>query len=345
MRVGLLGFSQSGKRTLFSLLTGHAASRLRQEDGVVEGIAAVRDSRVDTLAKLAKPERTKYAEIHAVLCPDVALSSDERDWLDIARRCDLLCGVIRAFSAAEVYHPQGSVDPDRDRRNLASELLLADLELVEKRLERLGKEKRAGQTPTQAMEEKVLEKCRSAVENGHRLDTAGLEPHEIKAVKSLEFLTLLPILWTYNVDESGLADSPGKGPDAFVVSGPIEREIMEMPDAEERSAYLLSLGLGSSGLERLSHAAYDMLGLMSFYTIGPDEVRAWTIRKGTKAPEAAGKIHRDIERGFIRVEVIKYDDLVAAGGEDAAKKAGRVQVKGRDYVIEDGDVCHFRFNV
>jgi len=172
-----------------------------------------------------------------------------------------------------------------------------------------------------------------------------LSVEELSAICSLNLVTLMPVLWIYNVDEDRVAGSRGEGGDVFLISALIEKEIMGIEDPVERDEYLKALNLDSSGLDRLNSAAYDALGLMSFYTMGKDEVRAWTIRKGTPAPAAGGKIHSDIERGFIRVEVIKYDDLVAAGSEAAAKSQGKAHLKGKDYVMEDGDICHFRFNV
>jgi ribosome-binding ATPase len=217
------------------------------------------------------------------------------------------------------------------------------MELVEKRLERIAKEKRSGQTPQQVSEERTLRKCMQTMESGQRLDVAGLGPEDRAAIPHLDLLTLLPVLTAYNVDEDAVAKSFGPG--TLTVSAKIEQEITAIENPEERREYLTAMGLQSSGLDRMNAATYDALGLMSFYTVGKDEVRAWTIRKGATAPEAGGKIHTDIARGFIRVEVIKYDDLVAAGSEQAARSQGKVQTKGRDYVMQDGDICHFLFNV
>lgn len=346
MRIGILGYPQAGKKTLFALLTGRHVSPSRKEAEAVEGVASIRDQRVDALSKLVQPERTRYAENNFVLLPDITPGGTERVWLEAARRCDLLCIVVRAFASPDVYHHAGEVNADRDRSSLDAELLVADLELIERRLERIAKEKRGGQTAVQAREEQVLRKCQEAVGNGHPVRSLQLEEHEEKAIRSLGFLTMLPILWAVNVDEGDLRDSKWPGANnVFVVSCRIEEEIAGLQDESERLEYMQSIGLSASGLDRLNAAAYDTLGLMSFYTIGKDEVRAWTVRKGAKAPEAAGKIHSDIERGFIRADVMKFDDLVAAGSEEAVRKAGKEHLKGKDYVIEDGDICHFRFSV
>jgi GTP-binding protein YchF len=345
MKIALLGLPQSGKKTLFTLLTGREVPEHINEGESLEGVALIRDPRVDVLTEIAKPDKTKYAENKVVLCPDMAEGAGKREWLDAARRCDLLCLVVRDFASESVYHPCGSVDAARDRRALQTELLLADLELIEKRLERLAKEKKGGKTPAQAREEDVLMKCRDAVENERGINTLGLNEEEMDAIRSLNLVTLMPILFISNVDEDRVGSSEGAEENLFLISALIEKEIMEMDDPAERDEYLKSIGLQSSGLDRLNAAAYDALGLMSFYTMGKDEVRAWTIRKGTPAPSAGGKIHSDIERGFIRVEVIKYDDLTAAGSEAAAKAQGKAHLKGKDYIMEDGDICHFRFNV
>ncbi len=345
MKIALLGLPQSGKRTLFSLLTGREVSEHRTEGESVEGVAPIRDPRVDVIAGIAKPDKIKYAENKIVLCPDIAEGSGKREWLDAARRCDLLCVVVRAFTSERIYHPSGSVDAERDRRTLNTEFLLADLELIEKRLERIAKEKKAGRTAAQVKEEQTLLRCREAIEAEKNIISLELDQEELASVKSLNLVTLMPLLWVYNVEEDKVAGNRVEDGDFFTVSALIEKEIMGMEDPEERREYLEALGLASSGLDRLNAAAYDKLGLMSFYTMGKDEVRAWTIRKETPAPAAGGKIHSDIERGFIRVEIIKYDDLTGAGSEAAVKSQGKALLKGKDYIIEDGDICNFRFNV
>lgn len=344
LKVALLGFPQAGKKTFFSLLTGRGPLALKEGESL-EGIAPIYDPRVETLAGIFKPEKVKFAENIIVLCPDV-VAGDKRAWLEAARRCDLSCLVVRAFTSAEVYHPAGSVDPERDRQALESELVLADLEMIETRLERMAKEKRAGPSPRLLQEERALIKVREILEKEMRLVALQLEPAEREPIKSLGLLALKPHMWAYNVDENCLAaGDSAAAPDVFRFSCRIEQEIMTLDSAEERAAYLKELGVAASGLDRLNQAAYAALGLMSFYTVVSNEVRAWTIRKGSTAPAAAGKVHSDIERGFIRVEIIKFDDLIAAGSEAAAKAQGKVLVKGRDYTIEDGDICHFRFNV
>jgi hypothetical protein len=326
---------------LFTLLTGRDVPASLRPDEAIEGIAPIRDPRVDTLAEICKPERTVYAENNFVLCPDVV--SGTRGWLDTARRCDLLCLVARAFDDEGVFHPEGSVDASRDIETLKGELLLADMEIAEKRLERMEKEKRAGLSSSAQVEYQALKKSMAALEAETRLDSVEMDAHESTATRSLEFVTNIPFLPVLNVSEDALSSPPPEG--AVSVSCLIEQEIMAIEDPDERRVFLEDLGLESSGVDRVNAAAYEAQGLLSIYTTGTDEARAWTVRRGALAPTAGGKIHSDIERGFIRVEIIKYDDFVAEGSEKDAKESGKMQLKGKDYVIEDGDICHFLFNV
>ena len=341
MKIALLGLPQAGKKTLFALLTGREVPPSRKPEESVEGIATIYDSRVDALAEICEPEKKVYAENNFVLCPDVVEGT--RAWLDAARRCDLLCLVVRDFADEGVFHPAGSIDAARDLETVKGELLLADMEIAEKRLERMEKEKRAGLSASAKVEFQALEKCMKALESEQRLDSVELDAHEGAAIRSLEFVSDLPVLPVYNVAESALTAAPQDG--GVSVSCLIEQEIMGMDDPGERRLFLQDLGLESSGVDRVNAAAYEAQGLLSFYTTGKDEVRAWTVRRGSAAPVAGGKIHSDIERGFIRVEIIKYDHFISEGSEKAAKDAGRMQLKGKDYVIEDGDTCHFLFNV
>ncbi len=342
MKIALIGLPQAGKRTLFTLLTGRHVPDGRKPGETVEGISAIRDPRIGTLADMFKPEKTTYAENNFVLCPD-AEGGGSHEWLDAARRCHLVCLVLRSFDDESVYHPAGSVNADRDRQNLEAELLLADMALVETRLERLARESKSGLKPEQEREKAVLDRAMARLEEGERLEGLELSDSERASVRSLDLVTFLPVLRVYNVSEADLgAELPAA---SVAVSVQIEAEVAEMDDVEERREYLEALGLTAPGVDRVSAAAYDALGLMSYYTVGEDECRAWTIRKGALAPEAGGSIHSDIERGFIRAEVMAYEDFVRAGSELAAKNQGLMQTRGRDYVVEDGDIMHFLFNV
>ncbi len=345
MKIAILGLAQTGKKTLFTLLTGRPVPDARKSGEALEGIAPIHDHRVDALSALYRPKKTTYAENQFVLCPDITSGggSTARQWMDAARRCDLLCLLVRAFDSPDVFHPSGSVDPARDRAMIESELLLADMQLVDTRLQRIAKEKKGGRTAAQDLEEEILKRFNAALEEEKFLSTVKLAPDEELAIKSLDFVTRTPLIIAYNISE----DDIGKdfGPGVFTISCAIESEIAAIDDDEERQAFMEDLGITRSSLDRINAALYDALGLMSFYTAGEDECRAWTIRKGSSAPVAGGKIHSDIERGFIRVEVMKYDDLMACGSEQKVKQAGKMQLNGKDYVIADGDICHFLFNV
>ena len=343
MKIAILGLAQTGKKTLFTLLTGRDVPATRKPGEAIEGVAPIHDSRVDALSKLYNPNKTTYAENQFVLCPDVSEGATSRQWMEAARRCDLLCLLVRSFDSPEVFHPSGSVDPERDRAMIETELLLADMQLVETRLERIAKEKKGGQTSEQKLEEEVLQRFSATLEEEKFLSSVELDEQEEKVVRSLDLVTRKPLLYTYNVSEDDIGKDFGSG--VFTISCEIESEIAAIDDAAERQEFMEAMGIEEPSLDRINAALYDALGLMSFYTTGEDECRAWTIRKGSLAPVAGGKIHSDIERGFIRAEVMKFDDLLEAGSEQAVKQAGKMQTQGKDYIIEDGDICHFLFNV
>ncbi len=343
MKIAILGLAQTGKKTLFTLLTSRPVPDGRKPGEAIEGVAPINDSRVGALSDLYQPQKTTYAENQFVLCPDITDSSTSRLWMDPARRCDLLCLLIRSFDSPDVFHPSGSVDADRDRSMIETELLLADMQLVETRLKRLTKEMKNNPTPEQILEEGILQRCNTALEEEQFLSTVKLDPDEERAIRSLDFVTRIPLLYAYNVSEDDIGKDFGSG--VFTISCEIENEIAGIDEEEERLEFMEAMGIAEPSLDRINAALYDALGLMSFYTSGEDECRAWTIRKDSTAPVAGGKIHSDIERGFIRVEVMKYDDLMALGSEQGVKQAGKMQLNGKDYVIEDGDICHFLFNV
>jgi len=339
MKIALIGLPQAGKRTLFTLLTGRAVPESRKPGETIEGVAWVRDPRVDALHGIFQPKKTTYAENNFVLCPDATTGGESYEWLEAARRCHLVCLVVRAFEDDGVYHPAGSVHANRDRENLEAELLLADMELVEKRLERLARESKSGLNPEQGREKEVLDKAMACLEENRCLRELDLTESERATVRSLDLVTFLPVLAVYNVSEEELGTDFGAG--AAAVSCQIESEVAAIEEEDERAEFLEALGLQSPGLDRVNAAAYDALGLMSYYTVGEDECRAWTIRKGASAPEAGGVIHTDIEGGFIRAEVMKYDDFIAAGTEAEARNRGHLSTRGRDYIVEDGDIMHF----
>jgi GTP-binding protein YchF len=339
MKIALIGLPQSGKRTLFTLLTARPVPESRRPGETVEGVAWVRDPRVDALKGIFKPKKTTYAENNFVLCPDATTGGESYEWMNAARRCHLVLLVLRAFDDDGVYHPAGSVNANRDRENLEAELLLADMELVEKRLERLARESKSGLNPEQDREKSVLDQAMACLEDNRPLSELTLTENEMSTVRSLDLVTFLPVLPVYNVSEDDLSADHGVGTAA--VSCQIESEVAAIEDEAERAEFLEALGLESPGLDRVNAAAYDALGLMSYYTVGEDECRAWTVRKGASAPEAGGTIHSDIERGFIRAEVMRYEDFIDAGTEPEARNRGHLSTRGRDYIVEDGDIMHF----
>ena len=334
MKIALIGLPQAGKRTLFSLLTKRTLPESLKPGEAVEGVAAVRDPRVDELSGIFRPEKTTYAANHFVLCPDATAGGESHDWLDASRRCHLVCLVLRAFEDDGVYHPAGSVDAGRDRQNLEAELLLADMVLVEKRLERLARESKSGLKPEQKLEQAVLNKAWAHLEEGHRLIDLDLTQSETAAVRSLDLVTFLPVLPVYNTSDGNIATDFGPG--SVSVSCRTEAEVAAIDDPAERLEFLEALGLSQPGLDRVNTAAYEALGLMSYYTVGEDECRAWTIHRGATAPEAGGRIHSDIERGFIRAEVMRYDDFLIVRSEAEARNRGmhagpRLHRRGRQH--------------
>jgi GTP-binding protein YchF len=347
MKIGLVGFPGAGKSTVFGALTGldPAAGAGAAGDKARVGVVKVPDPRVDALAALYEPRKKTYAE---VVFTDVAGSRSggiDRGVLNAMRSLDALCQVVRSFPS-----PTGEdAEPLREILGLATETILADLELVEQRLARLAKER----GPAKEREMPLLERLRTALEEERALRDLELSGEERRALAGYAFLTLKPLLLVLNVAEEDVAAPPApqiesaakeRGLGLVVLSAKVEREIAQMPAAEQ-AEFLASLGLFEPASHRFLRAAYELLDLISMLTAGPDECRAWPIPRGTPAPRAAGKIHSDIERGFIRAEVVRFEDLVELGSEARCREAGKLRVEGKSYVIQDGDVVNFRFNV
>ncbi len=352
MKVGILGFPRSGKTTIFNSMTGaHAAVGAFGSRDANVAVIKVPDARIDALVEVYKPRKHVYAEIQFVdIAPNE--SGGERKILDSAaltllRNVDALVHVVRAFASEEVVHPLDAVDPVRDCKTLEEELLFCDLIVVEKRLERLEKEHRKD------LEYDALTRCRDAIESGTPLRNVELTPQQEQAVAGFGFLSRKPLLLLGNYGEEAIGTPDPAGIEQYAAEcgqvgialcGAMELEVGELPE-EERQAFRDDLGLGEESRVRFIHAAYDALGLMSFLTAGEPEVHAWTIPKGYTAVEAAGRIHSDIQRGFIRAEVVHFDDFMAAGSMAKAKEHGHVRLEGKDYIVRDGDIILFRFNV
>ncbi len=358
-KMGIVGLPNVGKSTLFNALTRTAAAQAANfpfctiEPNV--GEVAVPDARLERLAEIAGskqtiPTRMTFVDIAGLVKGASKGEGLGNQFLANIREVDAIAHVLRCFEDGDVTHVEGRVDPVADAEIITTELMLADMESIERRLQNLTRKLRGGDKEAQ-QQDRLLRAALEALEEGRPARTVAVAEEDRKAWKMLQLLTAKPVLYVCNVDEasaaSGNAHSEAvvkmaaeEGNAHVVISAAIEEEIAQLPP-EEAALFLEEMGLEEPGLDRLIRAGYALLGLETFFTIGPKEARAWTIRKGTTAPEAAGVIHGDFEKGFIRAETIAYDDFVAHGGELGAKEAGRMRVEGKSYVVQDGDVMHF----
>lgn len=359
LRAGLIGFPSSGKSALFQLLTS-AREAPRPGGGKAEanvGVARVPDDRLDRLTELFKPRKhvpatVEFADIAGTGGPKAGASA----LLDVAafRNADALLHVVRMFRDPAVPHPSGSVDPARDVRTMEDELILADLGVVERRLERLERDLKKGSNPDLKKEQEILHRCREALEGGKPLRALELGGEEAKRLRGFQFLSAKPLLLVLNLDEEDLpkADDAvalagvqefiaGAATRAVPICAKIELEIAQLEEGDAQ-AFMADLGLKESGLDRVIRASYDLLGYISFFTVGEDENRAWSIPRNTTAQLAAGEIHSDIQRGFIRAEVVRYEQLLARGSIAACREHGELRLEGKEYIVQDGDVINFR---
>ncbi len=365
MQIGIIGLPTSGKTTIFNALTRGNVQPASYSSGkfdVHTGMVDVPDERLGVLAHMFNPRKVTHAKVQYNDIAGVAKGAGERGGLEPAllnllSQSDALIDVIRVFDDANVPHPEGSVDPARDVQTLQTELLLSDLVAVEKRLERLKEEVgKKGGTPqekeTRAREVELFQRLRVHLEAERPLRELDLSDDEVKSLRGFGLLTIKPTMVIYNLDETQaeIPDSKSQDPTSRIQSlstslrGKLEMEIAQMPP-EEAQEFLKEYGIEEPSLNRIIKLSYDLLGLQSFLTTGEDEVRAWTIRKGETAVEAASTIHTDISRGFIRAEVIAYDDLIAAGSLAEARKRGTLRLEGKQYLVQDGDIMHVKFNV
>lgn len=362
LNCGLIGLPMVGKTTIFNLLTGADAETSNFLTGKTEtnrGTAVVADRRVDFLSSMYKPRKTIHAMIQFSDVPGLVQGASQgqgvgNQFLNSIRNVDMLAHIVRAFTNDEAPHVNDEVNPLRDIETINIELLLADMEVIEKRIERIKSGKKIKKENVFELE--VLKKCLDALENEKSIGQLDLNENEKLILKNYSFLTEKPILLVINMDEQQFKTKsyPGKeqveayagerGMPCLEICGKIEMEISQLP-AEDRELFMADLDISESGIDRLARAAYDYLGLISFLTVGADEVKAWTIQRNTDARRAAGKIHSDIERGFIRAEVVKYRDLEDLGSMTRVKEKGLSRLEGKDYIVEDGDIINFRFNV
>jgi hypothetical protein len=360
MKIAIIGLANSGKTTVFNALTGGSAETAAFSSGQLEpNLATVKvpDPRLDVLAEMFRPRKVTPADVQYVDVAGITSSKRQGEGLPPAllnyiSTADALLHVVRTFADETVPHPEGSVDAARDIEALDLELVFSDLAIIERRLNRLQAEigKMAGrERETRQTEHDLLTRLREALENDTLIRDVEMSAEEERLIRGYQFLTAKPTLVVLNIDEAQLAEPPtldySHRQSAVVpLCGKIEAELAQL-DADDASAFMEDLGISEAARERVIGLSYDLLGLMSFLTAGPDEVRAWPIQHNTPAVEAAGAIHSDIQRGFIRAEIVAYDDLVAAGGMTEAKKEGTVRMEGKQYIVKDGDVCHFLFNI
>ena len=356
MQLGILGLAKAGKTTLFNILTASRqdTDKFSASQKTHIAVAKVPDPRLARLRDLYEPRRYVPATVEYYDIPGIQKGSGPQS-LDLAqlRTVDALVHVVRAFEDPELPHPDGSVDPGRDIETVDLELILADHEVVERRLARLEKSAKGGLSDNEKREQKLLaETVLPTLEQEKPLRDIELGPDEEKRLRGFQLLSAKPILIVVNVSEDQVAtdgaDDSGAGDGTrslrLTVSAPIEDEIAQL-SPEEQQEFLQDLGLEEPSLDRVLRASFDLLGLIAFFTVGEDEVRAWTIRRGTRARDAAGTIHSDLARGFIRAEVIAWDELLRVGSMPAAREQGILRLEGKDYVVADGEVVHVRFNV
>lgn len=363
LTAGIVGLPNVGKSTLFNAITKKSILMANYPFATIDpnvGVVIVPDERIDVLKNMYIPERVipttyEFTDIAGLVKGASNGEGLGNKFLSHIREVDAVVEVVRCFDDENIIHVDGSVDPIRDIEVINVELVLSDLEIVTSRINRIGKKAMTTKNKDDVKEIELLERIKEALESNIPVRKLGLDEEEKKLISSFNLITLKPIIYALNVEDNDINTGNNytklvedyakkEGSETAIICAKLESELSEL-DEEEKKLFLDDLGIKESGVERLINKTYDLLGLATFFTVGKDEVRAWTFKKGSKAPECAGIIHSDFEKGFIKAEVMSYSDLVNAGSELKVRELGKARIEGKEYIMQDGDICHFRFNV
>lgn len=363
LTAGIVGLPNVGKSTLFNAITKKSILMANYPFATIDpnvGVVIVPDERIDILKNMYNPERVipttyEFTDIAGLVKGASNGEGLGNKFLSHIREVDAVVEVVRCFDDENIIHVDGSVDPIRDIEVINVELVLSDLEIVTSRINRIGKKAMTTKNKDDVKEIELLERIKEALESNIPVRKLGLDEEEKKLISSFNLITLKPIIYALNVEDNDINTGNNytklvedyakkEGSETAIICAKLESELSEL-DEEEKKLFLDDLGIKESGVERLINKTYDLLGLATFFTVGKDEVRAWTFKKGSKAPECAGIIHSDFEKGFIKAEVMSYNDLVNAGSELKVRELGKARIEGKEYIMQDGDICHFRFNV
>ena len=363
LTAGIVGLPNVGKSTLFNAITKKSILMANYPFATIDpnvGVVIVPDERIDVLKNMYNPERVipttyEFTDIAGLVKGASNGEGLGNKFLSHIREVDAVVEVVRCFDDENIIHVDGSVDPIRDIEVINVELVLSDLEIVTSRINRIGKKAMTTKNKDDVKEIELLERIKEALESNIPVRKLGLDEEEKKLISSFNLITLKPIIYALNVEDNDINTGNNytklvedyakkEGSETAIICAKLESELSEL-DEEEKKLFLDDLGIKESGVERLINKTYDLLGLATFFTVGKDEVRAWPFKKGSKAPECAGIIHSDFEKGFIKAEVMSYNDLVNAGSELKVRELGKARIEGKEYIMQDGDICHFRFNV